>query len=145
MGKLSSECLEPFAVYATAIESQLADKICAMREEHRSGDSNRYHDLADIITILLTQPISANKMVSACQHEARRRRIEIPTEMWAPPSWEKNFSAHAATYFGLPEEYRSFPAAMSYASEALDPALSGELGESYWNPDRQRWDENTYS
>lgn len=145
LGKLSSECLEPFAVYATAIESQLADKICAMREEHRSGDSNRYHDLADIITILLTQPISANKMVSACQHEARRRRIEIPTEMWAPPSWEKNFSTHAATYFGLPVEYRKFPAAMSYASEVLDPALSGELGESYWNPDRQRWDENTYS
>jgi len=36
-----------------------------------------------------------------------------------------------------------FPAAMSYVSEVLDPALSGDLGESYWNPDRQRWGEST--
>lgn len=145
LGKLSSEHLKPFAVYATAIESQLADKICAMREEHRSGDSNRYHDLADIITILLTQPISAEKLESACHHEARRRGIEPPTEMWAPPSWETNFSMHAATYFGLPEEYRKFPAAMSYVSEVLDPALSGEFDDSYWNPDRQQWEETAYS
>lgn len=145
LGKLSSEYLKPFAVYATAIESQLADKICAMREEHRSGESNRYHDLADIITILLTQSISAEKLGSACQHEARRRGIETPTEMWAPPSWEKNFSAHAATYFGLPDEYRDYPAAMSYVSEVLDPALSGDLGESYWNPSGQCWGESTQS
>ena len=143
LGKLSSEYLKPFAVYATAIESQLADKICAMREEHRSGESNRYHDLADIITILLTQSISAEKLGSACQHEARRRGIETPTEMWAPPSWKKNFSAHAATYFGLPDEYRDYPAAMSYVSEVLDPVLAGDLGKSYWNPDRQRWGEST--
>lgn len=145
LGKLSSERLKPFAVYATAIESQLADKICAMREEHRSGDSNRYHDLADIIAILLTQSISAEKLGSACRHEARRRGIETPTEMWAPPSWEKNYSAHAATYFGLPEAYRSFPAAMSYVSEVLDPALSGDLGESYWNPSGQCWGESAQS
>ena len=112
-----------------------------MREEHRSGDSNRYHDLADIITILLTQPISAEKLESACHHEARRRGIEPLKEMWAPPSWEKNFSTHAATYFGLPVEYRKFPAAMSYVSEVLDPALSGKFDDFYWNPDRQRWEE----
>lgn len=145
LGKLSTEHLKPFAVFATAIESQLADKICAMREEHRSGDSNRYHDLADIIAILLTQSISAEKLESACRHEARRRGIETPTEMWAPPSWEKNFSAHAATYFGLPDEYRDYPAAMSYVSEMLDPALSGDLGESYWNPSGQCWGESAQS
>lgn len=145
LGELIAEEFAPFAVYATAIESQLADKICAMREDHPNGRSSRYHDLADIITILLTQPISANKMVSACQHEARRRRIEIPTEMWAPPSWETNFSARATTYFGLPDEYRSFPAAMSYVREVLDPVLSGQFDELYWNPDRQRWEETAYS
>jgi len=145
LGKLSSENLEPFSVYATAIESQLADKICAMREVHRSGDSNRYHDLADIITILLTQSISAEKLQSACQHEARRRGIETPTEMWAPPSWKKNFSAHAATYFRLTDEYRDYPAAMSYVSEVLDPVLSGDLGDSYWNPSGQCWGESAQS
>lgn len=145
LGELIAEEFAPFAVYATAIESQLADKICAMREDHPNGKSSRYHDLADIITILLTQSISAEKLESACQHEARRRGIETPTEMWAPPSWEKNFSAHAATYFGLPDEYRDYPAAMSYVSEVLDPALSGDLGESYWNSSGQCWVESAQS
>lgn len=139
LGKVSSENLEPIAVYATAIESQLADKICAIREKHRSGDSNRYHDLADVITILLTQAFSARELKSACDHEARRRGIEIPTEMWVPPSWETEYPRHAATYFGLPEKYHDFAQAMAYVSEILSPALGGDLSTARWDPGIQSW------
>ncbi|OHO31537.1 hypothetical protein HMPREF2656_10110 [Corynebacterium sp. HMSC034B08] len=139
LGKISSENLEPVSVYATAIESQLADKICAMREPHRSGDSNRYHDLADIITILLTQPFSAKDLKSACDHEARRRRIEIPTEMWVPLSWEKEYPRRAETYYGLPVKYHDFAQATAFASEVLSPTLAGELSAARWDPDTRSW------
>ena len=139
LGKISSENLEPVSVYATAIESQLADKICAMREPHRSGDSNRYHDLADIITILLTQPFSARDLKITSKHEARRRGIGVPTEMWAPPSWETEYSRRAETYFGLPKKYHDFAQAMAFASETLDPALAGELPDERWDPDARNW------
>lgn len=139
LDELIAEEVAPFVVYATAIESQLADKICAMREEHRSGDSTRYHDLADIITILLTQPISAQKLVSACQHEAQRRRIEIPKAMWAPQNWTTGYSSRAETYFGLPDRYRDFSEAMAFASSVLNPVLDGEITDSRWDPDKQSW------
>lgn len=139
LGKISSENLEPVSVYATAIESQLADKICAMREPHRSGASNRYHDLADIITILLTQPFSARDLKSACDHEARRRRIEIPTEMWVPLSWEKEYPRRAETYYGLPVKYHDFAQATAFASEVLNPAIAGELSVARWDPDTRSW------
>ncbi|UBI09819.1 nucleotidyl transferase AbiEii/AbiGii toxin family protein [Corynebacterium coyleae] len=139
LSKISSENLEPVSVYATAIESQLADKICAMREPHRSGDSNRYHDLADIITILLTQPFSAKDLKSACDHEARRRRIEIPTEMWVPLSWEKEYPRRAETYYGLPVKYHDFAQATAFASEVLNPAIAGELSVARWDPDTRSW------
>lgn len=139
LGKISSEKLEPVLVYATAIESQLADKICAMREKHRSGDSNRYHDLADIITILLTQSFSARDLKSTCEHEARRRGIEVPTEMWAPPSWETGYPRRAETYFGLPEKYHDFAQAMAFVSEVLNPVLAEDLSIARWDPDARIW------
>lgn len=139
LGKISSENLEPVLVYATAIESQLADKICAMREPHRSGYSNRYHDLADIITILLTQTFSAWDLKSTCEHEARRRGIEIPTELWVPLSWEKEYPRRAETYYGLPVKYHDFAQATAFASEVLNPALAGELSAAWWDPDTRNW------
>lgn len=139
LAELTLEEREPFFVFATAIESQLADKICAMREIHRSGDSNRYHDLADIITILLTQQFSAQKLVKACQYEARRRRIEIPTEMWIPPTWETEYTKKAESFFGLPVRYRNLETAMTFASEVLNPALSGKLQTLNWDPRSQTW------
>lgn len=139
LAELTSEEIEPFFIYATAIESQLADKICAMRENHPSGGSNRYHDLADIITIVLTQSFSAPKLATACQHEARRRRIDIPAEMWAPSEWETGYPKKAESFFGLPAKYRDFGVAMAYASEVLNPALAGELANSYWDPGAQSW------
>mgnify|MGYP002712384726 CR=1 FL=1 len=139
LGKISSENLEPVSIYATAIESQLADKICAMRETHRSGYSNRYHDLADIITILLTQSFSARDLKSTCEHEARRRRLEVPAGMWAPPSWATGYRRHAETYFGLPEKYHDFARAIAFASEVLNPALAGNLSTARWDPDIQSW------
>lgn len=139
LAELTSEELEPFFVFATAIESQLADKICAMREKHRSGDSNRYHDLADIITILLTQSFSAEKLVTSCKHEARRRRIDYPTEIWVPSMWETEYTQKAESFFGLPAQYRDLSNAMAFASEVLNPALAGELTEALWDPGKRSW------
>ena len=139
LDELIAEEVAPFAVFATAIESQLADKICAMREEHRSGDSTRYHDLADIITILLTQHIAAEKLTIACHHEVRRRGIEIPNAIWAPQNWTTGYSSRAETYFGLSDRYRNFSEAMAFASNVLNPALAGELTGARWDPVTQSW------
>ena len=139
LDELIAEEVAPFVVYATAIESQLADKICAIQEEHRSGDSTRYHDLADIITILLTQQVAAEKLTIACRHEARRRGVEIPNVTWVPQNWTTGDSSRAETYFGLPDRYRDFSEAMAFASSVLNPVLDGEITDSRWDPDKQSW------
>lgn len=81
---------EPFTVLVTPIEAHLADKICAMRETHHGRTSTRYHDLADIIQIILTQDFSAQKLQSTLLHEARRRNIQLPEVLASPgPEWER--------------------------------------------------------
>lgn len=130
----------PVAVCTTAIESQLADKICAMREMHPSGYSTRYHDLADVIIILLTQTVSAQGLYVACKHEARRRGLEAFENIWVPPAWNAEFPQKAESYYGLPEQYWGFPEAFNYTSSVLDRLLSGEMQNKVWNPSNQRWE-----
>ena len=139
LGELVEDRFERFPVSATAIESQLADKICAMREMHRSGYSTRYHDLADIISILQTQKVVAQGLFDACWHEAQRRGLKIPERIWVPPTWEAEFPRKAETYYGLPEQYRELPTAVAYVSSVLNPVFSGELSGKVWDPSVQLW------
>lgn len=131
---------EPFTVLVTPIEAHLADKICAMRETHHGRTSTRYHDLADIIQIILPQDFSAQKLQSTLLHEARRRNIQLPEVLASPgPEWERGYDKKAKDFYGLPPGLHSLTASLEFAGACLDEILSDQRGTGWWNHRRQQW------
>lgn len=134
------DILPTFDIYATAIESHLADKICAMYEPHPSGASNRYHDLADIITIIQTQDFSAAKLSQTLSHESARRGIVLPRELTAPSrSWQSHYEKHASSFTSLPADLRSLEASLSFADNCINPILEGTITAKHWNHVDRNW------
>lgn len=132
----------PFNVLATAIESHLADKICAMYEKHRSGVSNRYHDLADIIQIIRTQNFSAEKLTEVLGHETARRNIDWPKEIVAPsPEWEKEYTSKAPGYDELPEELHTLKSSLDYVGACLNEVLQRQRSHGKWNFKTYSWED----
>lgn len=130
-----------FHVLTTAIESHLADKICAMYEPHPSGRSNRFHDLADIIRIIQTQRFSAHKVFTTLSHEAARRRIPRPQKLIPPgPHWEKEYEKNAPSYAELPIELHSLTNSLEYAGACLNEVLNEHRTQGIWNPATQQWE-----
>ena len=131
---------EPFSILVTPIEAHLADKICAMRELHRNRPSTRYHDLADIIQIILTQSFSAEKLLETLSHEVKRRRIGWPEEITAPGSnWEKGYAQHARQYAGLPAELHTLEKSLEYAGACLNEVLQRKRIRGTWSHQDQCW------
>ena len=130
-----------FHVLTTAIESHLADKICAMYEPHPSGRSNRFHDLADIIRIIQTQRFSAREVSTTLSHEAARRRIPRPQKLIPPgPHWEKEYEKNAPSYAELPRELHSLTSSLDYAGACLNEVLNQHRTQGVWNPATQQWE-----
>ena len=110
-----------------------------MRELHHSGTSNRFHDLADIVMILLMQPVSAGDLAEKCRHEAQRRGLEVPESLWVPEDFGAGFDRNSNDYFGLPEDFKKFDRAFEYAEKILNPVLNGVLESANWDPQGQEW------
>lgn len=131
-----------FTVRATPIESHLSDKVCAMYEVHPSGISNRYHDLADIITIIQTQELVGTDLREKLEHESKRRGIGLPESMKSPgEEWVAGFRKNAPRFAGLPEGLYELNAALDYVGKCLNPVLGGTLSpDSRWNCVTQQWE-----
>lgn len=133
---------DPFYIPVIAIESHLADKICAMYERHRSGASNRYRDLADIIQIIRTHEFSAEKLAKILDHETKRRHIEWPELLNAPgPNWEKEYARNAPEYDGLPVNLHSLQASLDDAGTCLNEVLERSRISGTWNHQVLRWED----
>ncbi|WP_257160113.1 nucleotidyl transferase AbiEii/AbiGii toxin family protein [Corynebacterium cystitidis] len=131
-----------FTIRVTPVESHLADKICAMYELHPSGVSNRYHDLADIITIIRTQKFSGAELKHKLKYEALRRGVELPGAMMSPgEKWEAEFPGKARGYAGFPSELQNLDRALNYAGHCLNPVLGGTLRSGvHWNHQTRKWE-----
>jgi hypothetical protein len=70
------------SIPTTPIEHHLADKVCALYEQHgQAGDgaSTRYRDLADIVRIVAEIPFGAVRLITVLRREAGRRQMTLPT------------------------------------------------------------------
>ena len=135
------EEVSTFSINVTPVETQLADKICAMYEPHRDTGSTRYHDLADIISIIQTLPFSADALCEKLRHEAQRRKISLPDSMVAPnKGWSTAFKRNAPGYRLLPDNLHPLDAALEYVGETLNPILNGSRTHGQWNPTSEQWD-----
>jgi hypothetical protein len=92
------------------IVNHLADKICAMYEQHRGSPSSRYRDLADILLISQHEAIDGRYAQLALRTEARRRRLNgaagvelvLPETFQPPgPAWPDRYPAAARQVPGL--------------------------------------------
>lgn len=78
--------LPPVALYP--LPAQIADKLVAMFDRYSNQRSTRYHDLADLVTIIMNCDIPAGATVSAITAEATHRAVQIPSPLAVPgPGW----------------------------------------------------------
>lgn len=130
------------ASFRAGIETRIADKVCAMYGRYgRDGDqpSTRYRDLVDLAVIITSQELDAARTAEALRYEAKRRALELPSQLTAPsPDWEAGYRQAAAGTL-LPPEFRAFSAAMAAVGECLEPLLTGARIEGDWKPEQMRW------
>jgi len=132
--------LPKFAVYPVA--DQIADKIAAMYELHRSGGtpSTRYHDLVDLVLLTRRYRVDAAKTAAAIAREGTRRaNLVLPQRISSPsPAWKAGYLQEARSTT-LPAELHILELALESVGECLNPLLDGSIVIGTWNPDSRTW------
>lgn len=127
------------SVPTTAVESHLADKICAIYERHgRDGHSvsTRYRDLADVVRIVKDLSFDAARLTTVLQREARRRQMDLPTALVSPGRlWPTEFPLAAAQFAEYPREYHPLDASLRFAGASLNAVLAGARTSGVWIPE----------
>lgn len=131
-----------FHVNTTAIESHLADKICAIYEIHPTGDNTRYRDLADIVQIVRTQDFSADELVNKLEHEVKRRHLSWPVGITSPgQNWASDFEKQSRDFEAFPHEFHSLQNSLDFAGQCLNELLSRQRTYGRWNHQQKRWED----
>lgn len=75
---------QTFQILSYPIESQLADKICAMYEMHEGRASTRFRDLYDITLIALNLEVDSEELALALKTQQQVRNIRLPLRFSHP-------------------------------------------------------------
>jgi hypothetical protein len=121
---------------------QIAEKVCAIFEQHRDGFSSRARDLADLGMIAQqVDGLEGSALIEALRAEEERRTpVSMPDGL--PPAlvlaeaqereWRASFVKASR---GAPI---SFDEALALASSLVNPLLDGSaLGHKWSSPDRE--------
>lgn len=127
------------------IADHIADKVFGIVERHPRRDglaiaSTRYRDLADLAVIAHTEEVEARAVEAALQDQARRRRLEVPSE-FRPPNdagWRAGYARIAKEVEGLEE--KGYQAATETVGRFIEPVLKGAV-RGRWMPARMAWTE----
>ncbi|GAB3935777.1 hypothetical protein GCM10029976_046530 [Kribbella albertanoniae] len=141
---IEHETLEELpAVPTTPIENHLADKICALYEQHGAGGakaSTRHRDLADIVRIVAAISFDAARLTLVLEQETGRRRMRLPLMFEAPSAeWVTGFPRAAAGYAEYPREFWDLTAALEFCGKCLNEVLDGRRTGGRWDPDGSSW------
>lgn len=130
-----------YLVYS--IESALADKLCALVEEHDGRASSRVKDLVDIAIYASTCPIDGGRLRKHVLREGAVRGIVLPEAFNIPDEWG---APHARQFeklcsqTGLALSLRSIGASVELASRLFDPVFIGFADGMTWNPTTREWE-----
>lgn len=127
------------------LEEQIADKVCAMFEQHGSSGaqfSTRSRDLADVAMIASQKTIDGTRLQAALTAEAARRidkhlarglptSFEIPEDQWA--HWVQTWHTSAR------KPPIAIDDALLVAEQFLGPALAATIGGQRWDPNARAW------
>lgn len=141
---IADPTLEDLPTVPTApVENHLADKICAMYEQHgRHGESpsTRYRDLADIVRIVRALPFEAARLAEILRREAGRRQLTLPHQIESPGNlWIQEYPKAARGFAEYPREFYTLDSSLSYAGRCLNEILNGSRATGSWDPDSQAW------
>uniref|UniRef100_UPI003F49AEE8 nucleotidyl transferase AbiEii/AbiGii toxin family protein n=1 Tax=Actinokineospora sp. CA-119265 TaxID=3239890 RepID=UPI003F49AEE8 len=122
----------------------IADKICALYEQHPSGPSTRFRDLADLVLMALREDLDGAEMHLALHAEATRRQrrgtvVSLPAVFTIPDpvTWLDGYRAIARSVRGL-EDHRTLGHAAALADRFISPLL-GLTAPGRWTATTQAW------
>ena len=132
------------------LPDHIADKICAMYEQHDRNDgrrvpSTRFRDLGDLLLISQQETIEGRAVQFALASELTRRRtiptisLTLPSSFEIPDqeSWALGYPKAAMEITGL-RGCRTLPEATAAAEVFISPLLrTGDPG--FWTPSTTRW------
>ena len=130
-------------VSMVAVESVVADKLCACYEYHQvTGASTRFHDLIDLVRIVTAHPLDAERLRTLISREVHKRSMVIlPKRIQVPGvKWEDGYPKQAANAADFPRGYHDLHMALAIVGECLDDVLAGKDISGTWNPHLRRWE-----
>lgn len=130
-------------VSMVAVESVVADKLCACYEYHQvTGASTRFHDLIDLVRIVTAHPLDAERLRTLISREVHKRSmVVLPKRIQVPGvKWEDGYPKQAANAADFPRDYQDLHTALAIVRECLDDVLAGKDISGTWNPHLRRWE-----
>jgi Nucleotidyl transferase AbiEii toxin, Type IV TA system len=121
------------------IACSVAEKLAATLTLHHGFPSSRFRDLVDIATIALTQPMAAEDLHIAINHELGEQDLTIPPgfAVPTPDAWKAGYTRQAQ---GLPHlDGIGFEEAVALVKAFLDPVLGGRR-DGWWRPEGRAWE-----
>lgn len=125
-----------------AVENVVADKLCACYEYHQiTGESTRFHDLIDLVRIVTTQHLDADRLQTLLTREARHRSsVTLPPQVVAPgPRWGESYPRQAAAAADFDPRYHDLDVALATVAECLNDFLAGRTVRGTWDPHDRTW------
>lgn len=127
-------------VSVVPLESLVADKLCACYERHGKRASTRYHDLIDLVRVVVDQEFDARLLRQLIDREVAHRGIDLPVKVASPDrEWEAGFPRAARKAVGFPSEYHVLENALKCVGNCINPLLANQIVEGRWDPESQSW------
>lgn len=123
---------------AYPLVDHVADKVCAILEQHDGRPSTRYKDLIDLVAIVERATVPADLQMQALAKEGRRRALTLPLEFDVPDRnlWTPGYRAEARRTVGL--SALELEEAITVVRPFLDPLLKG-AATGPWSPAQRAW------
>lgn len=123
---------------AYPLVDHVADKVCAIHEDHDGRPSTRFKDLIDLVAIADSSSLDAALQLDALHARTRRRHLTLPSTVTVPDRamWETGYRAEARRAVGLTAI--TLDHALAVVAPFLDPVLDG-TAHGTWDPLSARW------
>jgi Nucleotidyl transferase AbiEii toxin, Type IV TA system len=124
--------LPPVALYP--LPQHVADKTCAMFEIVNGEESDRHHDLFDLVWIATSFAFDRSELSVALGNEQQRRGVTVPVP-FTPPSqlWRDGFTLRVRREPTLTSGWPPFDEAMAIVDRFLNGAPTDQ--QSAWDPE----------
>lgn len=134
--------LEEHDYLVYSVENALADKMCAIIEQHAGRSSTRVKDLVDIVVYALTSEFHGRILSIRLKRELSIRGLAQPKNFEIPEIWRKSQQRTFLRLYdqtGMSKNFRSIEKSFSLAQRLFNPVLAGNADGLKWDFRLQDW------